>query len=182
MVLESTIRDRQLLLDTDRFRVERVRRILPDGVEDERAIVRHPGAVAIVPLLDPETVCLIRNWRVAVERPLIELPAGTLEPGEAPDVAAVRELAEETGYRAEKIEPLGAFFLSPGIMDERMHLFLASPVHPGPIAREAGEQIENLVLPWSEALRMVHAGEIEDAKTIVGLLLVAQRQAQSGTG
>jgi ADP-ribose pyrophosphatase len=158
------------LLVTSRFHVVRVARHLPDGTIKHREVVRHPGAVTILPLVAPAHVCLIRNFRVAVNQRLIELPAGTLEAGEDPRQTAARELQEETGFRAGRLEPLHTFYLSPGILDERMHLFLATELTPGPAARERGEEIENLVTPWEEALRMVQDGGIQDAKTIVGLL------------
>ena len=135
-----------------------------------RSIVQHPGAVTILPLVDQERVCLIRNYRIAVGQTLIELPAGTLRKGEDPALAARRELIEETGYRADTLTPLCDFFMSPGILDERMHLFVAAGLAPGEPAREPGEQIDNLLLPWDEALRMVRDGAIQDAKTIVALL------------
>lgn len=181
MAQEPAELEKQPLLETERFRVERVRRLLPDGTAVDRAVVRHPGAVTILPILEGDRVCLIRNWRIALERTLIELPAGTLNVGEDPAAAAARELAEETGYRAGKLVSLGSFYLSPGILDERMYLFVATDLQAGSPAREVGEQIENLVVPWNEALRMVRDGEIEDAKTIVGLLLVEQRKESSCT-
>ena len=127
-----------------------------DGVLHPRDVVRHPGAVVVLPLLDDGRVCLIRNFRVAVSQTLIELPAGTLEPGHTPAEMAERELIEETGYRAAKIEPLSAFYLSPGILDERMHLFLATGLIAGDSAREAGEEIENLLVPFDEAIAMAN--------------------------
>lgn len=158
------------LLVTRRFRVVRHRQQGPDGAWHVKETVQHPGAVAILPLLDDGRVCLIRNYRVAVDRTLIELPAGTLEPGEDPAVTAERELIEETGYRAGRIEKLREFTMSPGILNERMYLYLARDLTPGPTALEAGETIENLVVNWDEAMRMVADGSIEDAKTLVGLL------------
>jgi ADP-ribose pyrophosphatase len=108
---------------------------------------------------------------VAVGETLIELPAGTLDhPGEEPLECARRELAEETGYRAARLEKLIDFFVSPGILRERMHLFLATELTPGTTDLDAGEQIEKLVVPWHEALAMVHDGRIHDAKTLVSLL------------
>jgi len=160
----------QLLLTARRFRVESVPETTSDGVVRKREVVRHNGSVAIVPVVDDGHVCLIRNFRIAVGRPLVEIPAGTLEPGEDPQAAAVRELAEETGYRAETMTPLVACYLSPGILDERMQLFVATGLTLGPAAREPGEQIENLVTTWEAALQQIRQGTIEDAKTIVGLL------------
>jgi len=154
------------------FSVVRHRSQTPDGRSVVREWVRHPGAVVIVPMIDDDHVCLIRNYRVAVDESLIELPAGTLEPNEQPHQTAVRELAEETGYRCQKMQPLLEFNMSPGITDERMHLFLATDLRPGEPSPEAGEQIENLALPWDEAMAMVADGQIKDAKSLVGLLLV----------
>jgi len=162
----------EVLLTTSKFRVVRETVPAPSGKIKKREIVRHPGACVIVPLLDDGRVCLIRNWRVAVNQTLIELPAGTLEPPEPPHVTAERELIEETGYRAKKIEFLHAFFLSPGILDEKMHLYVATGLTEGETAREEGEEIENWLVPWDDAIAMIFRREIQDAKTIVGLLWV----------
>jgi ADP-ribose pyrophosphatase len=160
----------KILLSGSRFHVEEVEQLLPDGATRTRQIVRHPGAVTILPLLDDGRVCLIRNFRISVEQTLIELPAGTLEPNEDPARTAERELIEETGYRAQSIAPLASFYLSPGILDERMHLFLATGLESVGAAREPGEQIENFVVPWPQAMDLIFQGAIQDAKTIVGLL------------
>lgn len=164
--------DEELLLQARRFRVVRTVQTTSDGIAHVREIVRHPGAVVIVPVLDDGRVCLIRNFRISVRETLIELPAGTMEPGHTPAEMAERELIEETGYRAARIEALHEFYLSPGILDERMHLFLATGLTAGDTAREAGEEIENLLVPWDEAIGMIFDGQIQDAKTIVGLLYV----------
>jgi ADP-ribose pyrophosphatase len=160
----------KILFQGRRFRVERAVQVTPDGVEHVREVVRHPGAVVILPLLDDGRVCFIRNYRVAVAQTLIELPAGTLETDEDPADTAVRELAEETGYRAGHIEHLLTFCMSPGILDERMHLYLAQQLQPGPMALEAGEDIQPLLCTWDEAFALMRRGEIRDAKTLVGLL------------
>lgn len=165
----------ELLLTVKRFRVVRHRQKLPDGTTHERETVQHPGAVVILPILDDGRVCLLRNYRVAVNETLVELPAGTLEPNEPPLFTAKRELAEETGYQAEDWEPMAEFLMSPGILNERMHLFLARRLQPGPQQLEAGEQIEILLVSLDDALAMVDDGRINDAKTMVALLLYDRR-------
>lgn len=168
--------DDELLYSARIFRVVRRRFMRPDGLAAEKECVLHPGAVAIVPLVDVGRVCLIRNHRVTVERTLIEIPAGTLEPGEDPAVCAARELEEETGYTAGKLEKLASFLMSPGILSERVHVFLATNLRPGPTRREATEEIDNYVVPWNEALAMIDDGGIEDGKTIAALLYVDRRR------
>ncbi|MEX2175542.1 MAG: NUDIX hydrolase [Pirellulaceae bacterium] len=160
------------LLETKKFTVVRETVTSPSGSEKTRDIVRHPGACIVVPLLGDGRVCLIRNFRISIRETLIELPAGTLEPPELPAATAERELIEETGYRAAKIEFLHAFYASPGFLDEKMYLYVATGLTEGLAAREEGEEIENLLVPWDEAMQMVFRGEIQDAKTIVGLLWV----------
>jgi ADP-ribose pyrophosphatase len=160
----------EVLLVSRKFRVVRHTTSGRDARPHVKDIVEHPGAVTILPLVDDEHVCLIGNWRVAAGRTLIELPAGTLEPGEDPATTARRELAEETGYRADRLEKLCEFFMSPGILTERMHLYVARGLHAGATALEPGEDIETRVVAWTEAMRMVFDGTIEDAKTLVGLL------------
>ena len=168
----------ELLLTATKFRVVRKTSVLPSGKVKQREIVQHPGACVIVPVLSDGRVCLIRNWRVAVDKTLIELPAGTLEPPEPPEVTAARELTEETGFHAARIERLHAFYLSPGILDERMHLYLATGLVAGPPQREEGEEIDNWLLPWPEAMELVWTGRIEDAKTIIGLMWVDRLLAE----
>ncbi len=152
-----------------RFRVERLSQVAPDGTEHIREVVRHPGAVTILPLLDDGRVCFVRNFRAAVDRTLIELPAGTLEPGEHPAETAQRELAEETGYRAGDISPMAVFYTSPGILDEQMHLYLATELTPGPMALDPGEDLQPWLATWEEAMQMARDGRIHDAKTLTGL-------------
>jgi ADP-ribose pyrophosphatase len=160
----------ELLLKTRRFDVVRLSYRTVDGALHTREVARHPGAVTILPILDDGRVCLIRNYRVAVDQTLIELPAGTLEPGEDPSVSAARELEEETGYRAAGVRQLCEFFMSPGVLSERMVLFLATGLTAGPTRLEGGEQIEPFVVSWDEAMSLVERGEIRDAKSLVGLL------------
>lgn len=160
----------ETLLETSRFKVERVHQKLADGTTRPREVVRHRGSVVIVPVVDDGHVCLIRNFRVAIGETLIELPAGTLDLDEDPTDCAFRELTEETGYSARSMSPLSAFYPAPGILDERMHLFAATDLTAGPPAREPGEEIENLVVTWSDADQMIRDNKIYDAKTIIGLV------------
>ena len=165
----------QVLLETKRFRVVRVSEACRDGTLREREVVQHPGCVVIVPLLSPESICLVEVVRAAVGRTLLELPAGTLDRVESLEAAARRELAEETGYRAGQMTPAGEFWMSPGILRERMHLFVAEDLVAGSQALEPGEQIRTRVVSTNEAIAMCLDGRIEDAKTIIGLLLLAKR-------
>jgi ADP-ribose pyrophosphatase len=153
-----------------RFRVVRRRQQLAGGGEVLRETIQHPGAVVILPLLPDDHVCLILNDRIAVRETLIELPAGTLDRDEAPLETARRELREETGYDAGQIEPLGEWLMSPGILNERMHFFVARELTAGATELETGEEIRPLVVPWSEAIEMVRTGQIQDAKTVAALL------------
>lgn len=162
------------LLTARRFEVHRVTHELQSGATLQREVVRHPGSVVIIPRLNDGRLCLIRNYRVAVDQTLIELPAGTLEAGEPPRECAFRELTEETGYRANRMDALTAFYAAPGILDEYMHLFLATELEAGEPAREPGEEIENLLVEPQEALQLIRQGEIKDAKTIIGLMFIAQ--------
>lgn len=162
----------ETLLTTTRFRVVQHTIEAQTGEPPiKKETIVHPGAVVILPMVDEDHVCLIRNYRIAVSKTLIELPAGTLDRDEAPALTAVRELKEETGYTAEQWQELPGFFASPGILHERMHLFVAQGLTSGEPAREPGEEIENLVIDWKEAVRMAECGEIEDAKSLVGILL-----------
>ena len=166
----ATMPESSWVFEGRRFRVQRMVQVTPDGQRHVREVVRHPGAVTILPLLDDGRICLIENYRVAVDQTLVELPAGTLEPGEDPQETARRELAEETGYRAERIELLATFYMSPGILDEKMYLYLATSLQPGPTALDPGEDLRPLLATWDEALEMARQGRIQDAKTLVGLL------------
>ena len=146
---------------------------LPDGKQADREIVKHPGAVAMVPLLPGGDVLLVRQYRTAARRILLEIPAGTLEPGEDPLIAAERELQEETGYKPGKLVRLGAQYTAPGYTSELIHLFLATELEAARLDADDDEFIEVVRLPFDEALRQVIAGEIPDGKTQVALLLVA---------
>jgi ADP-ribose pyrophosphatase len=154
--------------------------LTPPGEQTRtREWIRHPGAVAIVPILADGRVCLIENHRHAVGQTLIEIPAGTREPNEDPLETARRELREETGYSADRIELVHEFYMSPGILRERMLLYRATGLAAGDPARESGEEIENLIVSWDEAMVMATDGRIQDAKSLVGILL-CERLRQAG--
>lgn len=162
---------RVISLDVDQVR-------FPDGTTGELEIIRHPGASAVVPFLgdpagDDPQILLLKQYRYAAGGVLYEIPAGRLEPGELPDACARRELSEETGCTANLIVPLTSMFTTPGFTDERIHLFLATGLTRGEPKREADEFMEIQIVALSEALRMVERGDIQDAKTALGLLYAA---------
>lgn len=142
-----------------------------DGQVIRRDVVLHPGAVVILPVIDAENVCLLRNHRWVVGETLWELPAGTLEPGEDLEHAARRELQEETGYTAERWTSLGYLYASPGVLDEKLHLFMAEGLTAGESRPEADEELEAVTVKLDEAVRMCLDGQIKDAKTVTALLL-----------
>jgi ADP-ribose pyrophosphatase len=144
---------------------------LTDGSVVNREIVINKGAVVIVPLTTNNELRLVKQYRAAAEAWIIELPAGGLEAGEDPDEAAPRELLEETSDRAATWQKLGGFYSAPGILTEYLHLYLATDLTPGPNQLEFDEHIEVLTVPWAEAIAMIRHHEIEDSKTIAGLML-----------
>jgi ADP-ribose pyrophosphatase len=143
---------------------------LPHGYVTQRDIVRHPGAVAIVPLLGDSTVVLIRQYRYVTGKTLLEIPAGTLEKGELPLECAVRELREETGYEAKVLEPLLSCFMVPGYSDEIIHFYVARGLVGVGDDLEIDEVISLEVHSLEDVRRMIEENVIEDAKTIVGIL------------
>jgi ADP-ribose pyrophosphatase len=167
---------RETLLTGRIFAVERRHYPQPDGHTLIREIVVHPGAVAILPVRADGSIVMIHNFRHAVEQELLELPAGTLQPGEAPVDCAARELEEETGYRAETLDPLCEFYTTPGITDERMHVFVARGLMPTAQKLDRGERIRVEVLPEARVREMLRAGQIQDGKTIAALGTYYSRQ------
>lgn len=150
----------------------------PDGSVIKRDMIFHPGAVVILPMLGDGNVVLLRNHRFVIGETLWELPAGTVEPGEPLEECAKRELTEETGYSAETWTSLGFLYASPGVLDEKLHLFVAERLTPGAMRPEADEQLEPVIVPFTEAVRMCLTGEIKDAKTITALLLWERKTAR----
>jgi ADP-ribose pyrophosphatase len=149
------------------LRVATVR--LPDGRTTVREIVQHRGAAAIVARDGDGSVLLTAQYRFAVGRELVELPAGTLEEGENPEECARRELREETGFTARRWRKLGAFYPSPGYTTEQIHLYLATDLVPGPQSPDDAGRLSVRRVGLAETLRMVEEGTIVDAKTIIGL-------------
>lgn len=149
----------------------------PDGSTGQLEMLRHPGASAVVPFLDPPLgpdprVLLIRQFRHAADGFIWEVPAGRLDPGEDPERCARRELEEETGMRAGELRRLTTIHTTPGFTDERIHLFLAEGLSAGAVRREADEFVEPRALAWSEVRERIRRGEISDAKTLVSLMFV----------
>jgi ADP-ribose pyrophosphatase len=159
-------------------RVNTERVVLPDGTEVELDIVPHPGAAAVVPFVSDDEVLLIRQYRHATGGTILEVPAGRLEPGEAPEHCAARELEEEAGCRAGRLERLGWIWTTPGFSDERISLFAAFGLERVPRRPEAGEVIEPVQMPLQAALDLVWRGELNDAKSAMALLHAARRQGR----
>lgn len=157
-------------LTDGRIRIERVTLSGRDGSSKERLVVRHPGAVVLLPLLDDGRIVLIRNRRFTIDRVLLELPAGTLE-GDDPAEAARRELTEETGYQCAHLESLGSFYASPGICDEVMHAFVARGLTEGAQALDPTEEIEVVPMTMTEIELAIRTGELIDGKTLATLML-----------
>lgn len=143
---------------------------LPNGRTSSREIIRHRGAVAILPLHEDGRITLIRQYRLAAGNTLWEIPAGTLEPGEDPRDCAIRELQEEAGLRPGKLVRLGGVFPAPGYSSEYIHLFVATDLTPSVLQGDDDESIETVVVPLDEALAMVERGEIENAMAVIALL------------
>lgn len=171
---------REIVFRGKKFHVVVEEETLDNGQRIRREAVLHPGAVAILPLLDDDHLCLLRNRRYAVGEVLWEIPAGTLEPGEPPDQAAVRELAEETGYTAASWKKLTEFYPSPGVLGERMYLYLARGLTPGELRLEADEQLVPHIVSLNDALAWALDGTIKDAKTLVALLLWSRLRSPKG--
>lgn len=152
------------------FNVERFRLEMHDGVEAEREIIRHPGAVAMVPVTAEGDILLVTQYRLPAERRLLELPAGTLERGEPPIDAVSRELQEEVGMRPGRIEPMGSFFVAPGYTSELIYLYVCHDLLPSRLQGDADEDIEVERLSLSECLDAVASGRICDAKSVIGIL------------
>jgi ADP-ribose pyrophosphatase len=144
-----------------------------------REVVHHPGSAVIIPIFEDGTVALVRQYRHPTVRYLLEAPAGTLKRGERPEEGAARELEEELGFVAGKLVKLSEFYVSPGFCEEKMWVYLATEMTETAQQLEDDEIVEIVRIPFSQALEMITAGEIEDAKTMIGLMLAAPRVGPS---
>lgn len=149
--------------------------VLPNGMEQVRELVRHPGATAIVAVDNQQRILIVRQFRIAAGKVMNEIPAGTLGAGEPPLDCAIRELQEETGFKPGHIEPLGGFFVAPGYTTEYIHLYLATDLSESRLPGDEDEFIQVEHVRLRDALAMIEKGEIVDGKTIIGLLRYAQR-------
>lgn len=162
------------------LRKDRVR--LPNGRLTTREIVEHSDSVCMVALDEAGKVALVRQYRKAVERDLLEVPAGGIEAGEEPEDAARRELQEEIGHTAGQLRPLGGYYLAPGWCDEYMYAYLATELSPDPQSQDYDEIVETRWVPLAATLELMARGEIRDAKSIAALLLAMRVVAAEGKG
>lgn len=146
-----------------------------DDLEYKREIVVHKGSAVMVPVYEDGTVAMVRQYRYAAEKFLLEIPAGTLNENEDPEKAALRELEEEIGVKAGKLEKLSEFYVSPGFLTEKMHLFLATELTETSQRLDDDEILTIERYSFSDVLELIHSGEIQDAKSIIGLLLAGSR-------
>ncbi len=152
-----------------RLRVDDIK--LPDGRQTSREVVEHSDCVAVIPLDADGNVLLVRQFRKPVEKELLEIPAGCIDPGEEPVATVRREMREETGYLPRKVERLGGFYASPGYCTEYLHLYLATDLVPDRLQAEDTDSIELVRVPISQITDLIASGTICDAKSIAGLLL-----------
>lgn len=145
---------------------------LPNGKESKRELIKHPGAVAIIPVTKDKKILFVEQYRKPLEKSLVEIPAGKLEPGEEPETTALRELEEETGYTANSLKFVASFYTSPGFADELMHLYITDYIEPlkEPVAGDEDEFVELLELTLEEAKQYVNDQRIHDAKTNYAVL------------
>ena len=171
MPLDETLIRTTVVYEGRYLRAEERTVRLPDGRVGRREIVVPPDAVGVLPLADDGTVYLVRQYRTALQRAILEIPAGILEPGEAPDETARRECAEEIGLRPARLDPLFGYYHSVGFSTGRIHVFLGRDLRPDPHARPDGtENIEVVTMPFDDLVELVRRGEIVDSKTLLAVM------------
>ncbi len=143
-------------------------------------VIEHPGSVSIVPIDAEDHVLLVRQYRPAILETLLEIPAGTLDLDEAPEVAAHRELREEIGMRAERLRAIGSYYLVPGYSSELMHAYVATDLSPAPLPQDEDEDIVVESIPFAELVVQVSRGELRDAKTVAAVLMLAYERGMDG--
>ena len=178
--MAAKINDRQILHRGRVYNLIRENVTLDNGVVTDMEFVEHPGATAIIPMLNESRIILLKQYRHAVGGFIWEIPAGTLDPGEDARQCAERELTEETGYAARHIERLAEITPLPAYSDERIHLFLATDLYRAAQNLDADELLVVHRVEMHQAIKMIADGEIQDAKTIVGLQLAANRAGLNG--
>ncbi|MCF6137662.1 NUDIX domain-containing protein [Pseudalkalibacillus berkeleyi] len=151
---------------------------LPDGNTSQREVVKHPGAVAVLAVTPENKIVLVRQYRKPLNREIIEIPAGKLEPNESPELCAMRELEEETGYRTEKLEFLQSFYTSPGFADEIIHIYYTDQLEVGNEQPDEDEFVETMEVTLDEAIEMVQNQQIYDAKTAFAIQFLQLKEAQ----
>lgn len=171
--LPETI-ESDVVYDGALFRVRRDTLRMDGGITARREIIEHPGAVCMVPVSDDGSILMVTQYRHAAGRRLLELPAGTLEPGEDPLDTAIRECQEEVGVRPRHVELLGGFYVAPGYTSEYIYLYACTGLEPAPLDGDADEDIEVVRLTLEEALAAIDDARIVDAKSIVGILIWAR--------
>ena len=156
------------------LKIDRDRVLLPNGRTTDLEMVRHPGAAAIVPFVNDDEILMVRQFRYATGGFILEVPAGTLNPDEAPDACALREIEEEVGHRAGALQKMASIYTTPGFTDEVIHLYVARDLSPVPQRLDFDEVLSVERLPFRRALELIRSGGIVDAKTICALMLARE--------
>ncbi len=170
----------QIMFNGVVFDVARDRLLDENGIEIVRDVVRHPGGAGALPLFGDGRVALVRQYRHPARRELLEIPAGRIESDETPEMCAAREVEQEIGFRAGRIEKLGEFYSTPGFCEETLYVYLATDLRPSSQRLDHDELVEIVYLPFAEAVNMIDRGEIEDAKTIIALLMTEKLKSIAG--
>jgi ADP-ribose pyrophosphatase len=173
---DFTVLDSKVVFKGHRITVYQDKVTLPNGRDAVREVVRSPAAVGVVPFVDKENIILLRQFRYSVGKWIYEIPAGTLEKGESPEVCAVRELEEETGYRAGSVRKLVRHYTSPGFCDEEMHIYVAEELTLTKPDPEDYECLETEKVSLGSAIEMIRDGKITDGKTIAALGMVVIKE------